>query len=65
MSLKERMEQLAAEADKVMKEFNERQVANVATLHAELLRRGYDVEGKSVEEIKEILKHPPTKPEQP
>lgn len=65
MSLKERMEQLAAEADRVMQEFNERQVANVAKLHAELLRRGYDVDGKSVEEIQEILKHPPTKPEQP
>ena len=48
-----------------MEEFRQRQEANVAKMYAELIRRGYDIEGKSIEEIGEIVKSPPTKPEQP
>ncbi|KAB1072810.1 hypothetical protein [Methylobacterium planeticum] len=50
-----------ARTNAVLAEWAARSAADSASLIARLERMGYAVEGKSEEEIAEVLKHPPTR----
>ena len=49
-------------ANNVLAQWAARSAADSETLVERLAGMGYDVRGKSEDEIAEVLKHPPTKP---
>jgi hypothetical protein len=51
-----------AQTNAVLAEWAARSAAESAPLIARLESMGYEVRGKSEEEISEVLKHPPTQP---
>ena len=59
-SLKDYMEQLVRIADAAELAQAAGLAKGMENFHADLVRRGYDVEGKSPDEVEELLKKPPT-----